>query len=134
MRATLRKPTPIPYNYLYITGSVNNTGECTAYNSGLLVVAYFADGTLEINMTVSFSGGIYVTDNATNSFVLDHYGIYNPTVRAYTGDFNPAFGIVDGNQRVYIGGAPEYYGALIILYEGTVFNWTVTFGQIYPDH
>ena len=46
-------PSPLPYNYLYITGSVSNTGESTAYNAGLHVAAYAADGTLEINMTSS---------------------------------------------------------------------------------
>ena len=124
------KPTPIPYNYLYITGSVNNAGEGTAYNAGLHVVAYNATGTLEINMTVPLSGGIFGSDNATNDFVLKTYGSYNPVLRVYTSDYSTTLGVVDGEQVAYIGGAsaslPESYGSLSILHEGTVTNWTVT--------
>ena len=100
-------PTPIPYNYLYITGSVNNTGEGAALNVGLHVVAYNATGTLEINMTVPLNGGIYGTDNATNTFVLKNYGSSSRTL-----------GVLDGEQIAYIG--------ISILHEGTVSNWTVT--------
>jgi hypothetical protein len=49
--------TPVPFNYLFIEGSVINTGDGTAYNAGLHVVAYSANGTLEINMTVPFDEG-----------------------------------------------------------------------------
>ena len=125
---SMGKPTPIPYNYLYITGSVNNTAEATAYNAGLHVVAYDATGTLEINMTVPLSGVIYGTDNATNTFVLHTYGSYDPVLKEYVSNFNPILGRVDGKQTYLIGGAPEFYSALslTILHEGTVTDWTVT--------
>ncbi len=126
--------TPIPYNYLYITGAVNNTGEGTAYNAGLHVVAYNAAGTLEINMTFPLSGGIFGTDNATNAFVLKTYGSYNPVLRVYTSGYSTTLGIVDGEQTFYIGeptayfggGASSYSGSLSILHEDIVTNWTVT--------
>ena len=44
-----------PY-HLYISGTVINTGGGTAYNAGLHVVAYNVNGSLAINMTVSFFG------------------------------------------------------------------------------
>ena len=44
----------IPYNYLFIKGSVQNTGERTAYNAGLKVVAYNSTGGILIDMTVPY--------------------------------------------------------------------------------
>jgi hypothetical protein len=123
---SMGKPTPIPYNYLYITGSVNNTGVGTAFNAGLLVVAYDAYGTLEINMTVPLGGGIFGSDNATDTFVLEHYGSYDPALGVYVSNFNPTLGIVDGKQIAYIGGSSPFYGPLSIIHEGLVTNWTVT--------
>ena len=102
--------TPVPYNYLFITGSVNNTAEANAYNAGLHVVAYSATGKLEINMTVPFYG-IYGTDNATNTFVLENYG----------GSLNPTLGILYAGQTASL----NPYG-ISILHEGTVSKWTVT--------
>jgi hypothetical protein len=56
------------FNNLYIRGSVGNTGLGTAYNAGLHVVAYTADGTMEINMTVPLKvGASYGTDEATSA-------------------------------------------------------------------
>ena len=75
---------PTPYNHLYITGSVNNTGEGTAYNAGLRVVAYYADGTLGVNMTVPLSGGIFGTDAATQSYVSTNYGSSSDTTFNFT--------------------------------------------------
>jgi hypothetical protein len=112
------KPTPIPYNYLYIDGSVSNSGKGTAYNAGLHVVAYdaFSNGTLDINTTVPLSGGIYGTDAATDAFVLENYGSYNQV-----------FGVVDGEQTVIIGFAQPFHSTtLSILHEDTVSNWTIT--------
>ena len=40
------------YSSFFIIGSVTNTGNMTAYNAGLQVMAYSASGSLEINMTV----------------------------------------------------------------------------------
>jgi hypothetical protein len=102
-------PTPVPFNYLYITGSVNNTGEGAALNAGLKVVAYNATCTLEINMTVPLCVGTFGADNATNAFILKNYGINNPAARTV---------VLDGEQTAYIG--------ISIFHEGTVSNWTVT--------
>ena len=76
------KPTPIPYNYLFIDGSVSNSGKGTAYNVGLHVVAYdaFSNGTLDINTTVPLSGGIYGTDATTDAFVFENYGSFQPSI------------------------------------------------------
>jgi hypothetical protein len=104
-------PTPIPYNYLYMTGSVINTGNGTAYNAGLHVVAHNVTGTLEINMTVPLSGGIYGTDNATNAFILKNYGSNSPP---------PV--VIEPEQTAYF----ESGVSINILHEDTVSNWTVT--------
>lgn len=112
-------PTPIQYNYLYITGYVNNTGEGTAYNAGLHVVACDATGQLQINMTVPF-GGIFGTDNSTDAFVLQNYGSYNPVLQVYTSNYSSKLGIIDGEQTAYIN------DAISILHEGKVANWTIT--------
>ncbi len=108
-------PTPIPYNYLYITGTVTNSGKGTAYNVGLHVVAYdaFSNGTLDINATFPLSGGIRGSDAATDAFALKNYGGYNQVL-----------GVVDGEQTVSIGS--DSYPDLSILHEGTVSNWTIT--------
>ncbi len=120
--------TPIPYNYLYITGSIRNVGNATAYNVGLHVIAFDATGALEINMTVPLDG-IFGIDNATRTFVLEHYGYgnYDPANHTYSNHYSSRlWEIVDGNQTVDIGGAPDYYGSLSIINEGIVTNWTVT--------
>jgi hypothetical protein len=49
------------YNHLYISGQVNNTGKGTAYNSGLRIVAYDVQGTLEVNITVPFGFRVFGT-------------------------------------------------------------------------
>jgi hypothetical protein len=99
--------TPVPYNYLWIEGSVTNTGKGYAYNAGLHAVAYAADGTLEINITVPLTGSNYGTDNATNAFVSKTYGNSSLTLE-----------VLDSGQttNVYIN----------IFHEGLVTNWTVT--------
>ncbi len=109
------KPTPIPYNYLYITGSVSNSGKGTAYNVGLHVVAYdaFSNGTLDINTTFPLSGGIYGSDAGTDAFALKNYGGYNQVL-----------GVVDGEQTVFISSEP--YPDLSILHQSTISNWTIT--------
>lgn len=102
-----------PYNHLYITGSVTNTGESTAYNAGLHVVAYNSTGTVEINMTVPLTnsgvefGAAFGTDAATDNFVSSNFG-------------NSSFQLVtlDSGQNMPI--------MLNIFHEGTVTNWTVT--------
>jgi len=107
------KPTPIPYNYLYISGGVRNIGEGNAYNAGLHVVAYTADGTLEIDITVPLSGGIYGTDSGTNAYVLKTWG---------GGGSNMELGIVYTENIASL----DNPDTISILHEGTVANWTVT--------
>jgi uncharacterized protein YoxC len=42
---------PAQFSHLFIEGSVTNTGQGTAYNAGLHVVAYDTEGNLRINIT-----------------------------------------------------------------------------------
>jgi outer membrane murein-binding lipoprotein Lpp len=102
----------ISYNHLWISGSVTNTGEGTAFNAGLHVVAYASDGTLEVNMTVPLNNNDVVnfgTDAATES-------------QAYfaNGDNNPSF------QLVSLGGGGTAVIGINIFHEDTVSNWTIT--------
>jgi len=55
------------YNDLYISGSVGNTGQGTAYNAGLKVTAYSAQGILRINMTIPLVIGAFGIDAATSA-------------------------------------------------------------------
>lgn len=58
-----------PFNHLYISGTVTNSGDGTAYNAGLNVVAYTATGTLEVNVTVPLSnGGSFGTNTQTDAY------------------------------------------------------------------
>ena len=102
----------ISYNRLWISGSVTNTGEGTAFNAGLHVVAYAANGTLEVNITVPLNNNNvvnYGTDAATDA-------------QAYiaNGDNNPSFFLVS------LGGGGTAVIGINIFHEGTVTNWTVT--------
>lgn len=95
------------FYYLYIVGSVSNTGVGTAYNSGLRVVAYDAQGTLEINRTIPLDSGIFGADDQTKSLLLEDYGDY-PTQLV----------TLESNQTVVV--------SISIFHEGIVTNWTVT--------
>ena len=102
----------ISYNRLWISGSVTNTGEGTAFNAGLHVVAYAANGTLEVSMPVPLNNNDvvnYGTDAATDA-------------QAYfaNGDNNPSFFLVS------LGGGGTAVIGINIFHEGTVSNWTVT--------
>ena len=101
-------PSPLPYNYLYITGNVTNTGEGTALNAGLHVVANDANGGLEINITVPLvNGASFGTDAGTDAYVLNSYG----------------------NNSLQLGSLFSEQTAIIeigIFHDGTVSNWTVT--------
>jgi hypothetical protein len=101
-------PSPLPYNYLYITGNVTNTGEGTAYNSGLHVVAYDANGELKINMTVPLvNGASFGTDAGTDAYVSSSYG----------------------SSSLRLGSLYSEQTAIIeigIFHEGIVSNWTIT--------
>jgi hypothetical protein len=108
-------PTPLLYNHLLIMGSVSNTGVTTAYNAGLRVVAYEADGKVQINMTVP----------------LDNWA--NETTNENT-DFAPVFGTdastqIYGNESLQLGNLYSEQNVTIILgifHHGTVTNWTIT--------
>jgi hypothetical protein len=95
----------IPYNYLYMIGSVTNTGKGTAYNAGLLVVAYNSTGTLEINMTVPLCIGLF----ATNAYILKNFGGNSWATRTL---------VLYGEQT-------DTYIVITIYHEGIVSNWTV---------
>jgi outer membrane murein-binding lipoprotein Lpp len=101
-----------PYNRLWISGSVTNTGEGTAYNAGLHVVANVANGKVEVNMTVPLNNNDvvnYGTDAATDA--SGYVG---------NGDNNPSFFLVS------LGGGGTAVIGIGIFHEGTVSNWTIT--------
>ena len=120
----------LAYDALSINGTVINTGNLTAHNAGLKIVAYSADGTLEINMTVPLVAGYlaynplelitigsniiyYGTDTVTQAYanVLDNfYGNENPP--------SLKLGDLGGGQTALVG--------IEIIHEGIVANWTVT--------
>ena len=103
------EPIVIPINHLSIDGWVNNTGEGTAYNAGLLVVAYDHGGTLEVNMTVPLSNGrVYGTDAFTDNYVAATFGSSSSL----------KLGTLYSTQTVTFN--------LDIYHEGIVTNWTVT--------
>ncbi len=108
-------PTPLLFNHLLIMGSVANTGVSTAYNAGLHVVAYQADGKVQINMTVPLDNGANETTNENT-------------------DFAPVFGTdastqIYGNESLRL--ANLYSGQKVtvvlgIFHHGTITNWTLT--------
>jgi outer membrane murein-binding lipoprotein Lpp len=100
---------PAPFNHLYIAGSVTNMGEGTAYNAGLHVVAYDANGGLVINMTVPLA---YIASFGTNAetvaYALEHYG---------------------GRSSLQLGSLLTTQTADIdiqIFHEGNASNWNIT--------
>ncbi len=100
-----------PYNHLWISGTVTNTGEGTAFNAGLHVVASSVNGTIELNMTVPL-----------NNNIVTNYGSGAVSSSAYiaNGDNNPNYLLpsLAGGGTVVIG--------LNVFHEGTVANWTIT--------
>lgn len=108
-------PTPLLYNHLLIMGTVTNTGVMTAYNAGLHVVAYQADGKVQINMTVPLDNWANETSNENT-------------------DFAPVFGTdpstqIYGNESLRLGNLYSGQNVTVILgifHHGTVTNWTVT--------
>jgi hypothetical protein len=105
-----------PYYRLYISGTVTNTGIGEAYNAGLHVVAYTANGILEINMTVPLTNGEegvnFGTDSATNAYVLN----WASSIGSSIGSLQ--LGNLDSGQTATVD--------LNIYHEGVVSNWTVT--------
>jgi hypothetical protein len=101
-------PSPIPYDYLYITGIVNNTAKNTIYNAGLHVIAYDSNSSLNFNMTIPLAlRGIFGGDNATSEFVSKNYG-------------------TNFASREVLGSNETAYVTMSILHEGTVTSWNIT--------
>ncbi len=100
------------YNRLFIEGPVTNTGQGEALNAGLYVLAYAADGRLEINITVPLT-----------TYGLGEFGA-NAAIYSYIFSFDPyctsspKFGNLPSGQSAEVD--------LDIYHEGTVTNWTVT--------
>jgi outer membrane murein-binding lipoprotein Lpp len=99
----------IPYNYFYISGSVTNTGNGTAFEAGLHVIAYdvYDKSTRDIDMTLPF-GGTFGTDDAINAYVAKSQG--------GTSSF----------QLESLGSGQTKTINIQIFHEGTVSNWIVT--------
>lgn len=114
--------TSIPYNSLWINGSIINTGHVMAYNAGLNVTAYTSDGTLEINMTVPFViNAVYGTDKATDDLILN-----NPRLTVGNDNGNLHFGQIGSLQLGSLAIEQTHSIFLSIYHEGIVTNWTVT--------
>ncbi len=96
----------LEYNFLYVTGSVNNTGKAMAHNAGLYVVAYATDGSLLVNMTLPVGGGWFGTDAEISAYVSNRFG-------ASSMELTNLF----GGQATNVD--------LAIFHEGIVSNWTV---------
>ena len=64
----------IPFNYFYISGTVTNTGNGTAFKAGLHVIAYdIYNNTRDIDLTLPL-GGTFGTDSSTNDYITNIYG------------------------------------------------------------
>jgi hypothetical protein len=100
----------IPYNYFYISGTVTNTGNGTAFKAGLHVIAYDTNnkGTRDIDLTLAL-GGTFGTDNRTNNYITSSYG-----------------GFSQSSQLGNLGGGQTVTTNIQIFHEGTVSNWTIT--------
>ena len=70
---------PFSKNYLWITGSVRNTGDGIAYNAGLHVVGYDTTGELLVNMTVPLGEGTFGTTAETVADLKSTMGICSST-------------------------------------------------------
>ena len=100
---------PSTINYLSIMGKVTNTGRGTAYNAGLLVVAYNnTTGKVEIDMTVPLGSGTFGVDSSTDAFVANQ------------------FGNISSLQLGYLGSEQTAVVNASIYHENTVSNWTIT--------
>ena len=97
------------YDRLFIEGSVTNNGQCEALTAGLHVLAYAADGTLEINMTVPLIYGEFGANAAIYSYIYS----FDPYFTS-----SPKFGNLSSGQSADVN--------LDIYHYETVTNWTVT--------
>ena len=117
----------LTYDALFIKGTVVNTGNLTAYNAGLDVVAYSANGTLEINMTVPLVHGaaVYYGSDPYYGDVID-FGTDNATqalaseLDSGTGGDSLKLGDLGGGQTVPV---PVNIN---IFHKGIATKWTVT--------
>ena len=112
----------VPYNSLWINGSVINTGHVTAYNAGLHVIGYASDGAMEVNITVPLvADAVYGTDQTIDSLIIN-----NP--RLIVGNDIGAlhFGQIGSFQlgSLSVGQTADIF--LAIYHEGVIANWTVT--------
>ena len=98
-------------NRLWIQGKVTNTGEGTAFNAGLHVVASAANGTVVLDLTVPLNNNDVV-----------NYGSEAASQSVYVanGDNNPSYFLPS-----LAGGGTAYVG-LNVFHVGTASNWTVT--------
>lgn len=97
------------YNRLFIEGSVANNGQDEALNAGLHVLAFAADGTLEININVPLIYGEFGANAAIYSYIFS----FDPYATS-----SPKFGNLSSGQSAEVN--------LDIYHYGTVTNWTVT--------
>ena len=99
----------IPYNYFYISGTVTNTGNGTAFQTGLHVIAYdvYDNSTRDIDMTLPF-GGQFGTDSTINAYVAKSQGGTSSL------------------QLESLGSGQTKTINIQIFHEGTVSNWTLT--------
>lgn len=96
----------LPFNCIWTSGSVTNTGDGTAYNAGLHVVAYTTSGTV-INMTVPLADGSYSTD---------------ATTFAYIGNSSAQLGNLDSGQTAIFYADIYHEGTVVLMYITPV--WT----------
>ena len=99
----------IPFNYFYISGTVTNTGNGTAFEAGLQVIAYdIYNNTRDIDLTLPL-GGTFGTDSNTNAYITNIYS-----------------GIMPSLQLGSLGSGETKTVNIQIFHEGTVSNWTIT--------
>ncbi len=120
----------VPSNF-WINGSVTNIGHVTAFNAGLHVVAYNADGTLEINMSVPLAIGVYGADATTKAFVVNNPN-FVVTPDGGFGSGGPSrigslpLGSLGSLQLESLDSGHFANVYLTIFHQGVVTNWTVT--------
>lgn len=116
----------LTYDALYIKGTVVNVGNLTAYNAGIKVLAYSANGTLEINMTVPLVHGaaVYLNSDPYYGDVVD-FGTDNATWAIAIPDDN-AIGSNGSLSLGDLGGEQTVPVNINIIHEGTVTKWTLT--------
>jgi hypothetical protein len=120
----------VRFNSLWINGSVTNTGQATAFSTGLHVNAYASDGSLKINVTVPLTKAVYGTDSATNGFIQSFPG-YIVTIDGGVEQGNVSDGSLALGQvgSPYLGGLAvgQTTNVIVAIYhEGAISNWKIT--------